>query len=304
MADNVLAPLEYKKSISREKREARRAYWIIIPILAYMSIWGLIPLIFGLYLGFTEFNGLGGSPKLIGIQNYIDFFTTGDYLTILLRQFWMGLICLSINTALSFVVGLSLNVKSRLRGFFRTSVYVPTIAAVSITTAVFVSLLDPVSGTLNKLLIAMGHEKIIWNYSQFWMVFWIMVFFVWRSLGPAAIIWLGGLQSIDPVLYEAANVDGANRIQKIRFITIPGLRFVAAYIILTGIMGVMQMFDVVMFISKGNPYGMTDVLMYRIYRDGVVNFNLGMAGASSTVLGLVTVVFALLYFKFVVLKED
>lgn len=305
MAGSVLVPQKkYKRPISRAKREARRAYLVVVPILAYMAIWGLIPLIFGLYLGFTEFNGLGGSPKFIGLRNYIDFFTTGEYLKLLWRQLWMGVLCLSINTVLSFIIGLSLNVKSRLRGLFRTSVYVPTIAAVSITTAVFVSLLDPVSGNLNKLLEVLGAEKVVWSYSQFWMVFWITVFYIWRSVGPAAIIWLGGLQSIDPVLYEAADVDGANMIEKIRFITIPGLRFVAAYIILTGIIGVMQMFDVVMFISKGNPYGLTDVLMYRIYRDGIVNFNLGMAGASSTILGLVTVVFALLYFKFIVMKED
>ena len=60
----------------------------------------------------------------------------------------------------------------------------------------------------------------------------------------------------------------------------------------------------IMFITKGNPYGKTDVLMYKIYRDGVVNFNLGMAGAESTILGLITVVFALIYFKVVQLSME
>ena len=305
MSSSVVASyVKQRKPMTRARREARRAYQIGVPILTYMAIWGLIPLFYGMYLGFTEYNGLSSAPKFIGFQNYIDFFTTGEYLTLLWRQFWIGVVCLSANIVLSFIVGLSLNVNSRIRGFFRTSVYVPSIAAVSITTAVFVSLLDPASGALNKMLVALGGEKVIWHYSQFWMVFWIMIFYLWRSLGPAAIIWLGGLQSIDPALYEAAAVDGANFIQRIRYITIPGLRFVAAYIILTGIIGVMQMFDVVMFISKGNPYGKTDVLMYRLYRDGIVNFNLGMAGAEATILGLVTVLFALLYFKFVVMKEN
>ena len=127
------------------------------------------------------------------------------------------------------------------------------------------------------------------------MVFWIVLYFVWQRVGPAAIIWLGGLQGIDPSLYEAAKVDGANFWQQVRYITIPGLKFIAMYILLTGIIGAMQMFDVVMFISKGNPFGQTDVLMYRIYRDGFINFNLGMAGAESLMLGIVTVVFALGY---------
>ena len=86
--------------------------------------------------------------------------------------------------------------------------------------------------------------------------------------------------------------------------TIPGLRFVSTYILLTGIIHAMQMFDVVMFISAGGPYGKTDVLMYHIYRNGIVNFNLGMAGAESTVLGLITSVIALVYFKVATRKED
>ena len=304
MSDTAAIGAKTKKTLPRAKREARRAYSIIIPILTYMSIWGVIPLILGLCLGFVEFNGLSASPKFVGLKNFIDFFTTGDYLRLLWRQAWIGFLCLSLNIILSFAVGLSLNVNSRIRGLYRTSVYVPSIAAVSITTAVFVSLLDPFSGGLNKMLTAIGAQPVVWNYSQFWMVFWIAVFYIWRSLGPAAIIWLGGLQSIDPVLYEAAEVDGANFVQKVRYITIPGLQFVAGYIFLTGIIGVMQMFDVVMFISKGNPYGMTDVLMYRIYRDGIINFNMGMAGASSTILGIITVIFALIYLKFFFFKKE
>ena len=136
------------------------------------------------------------------------------------------------------------------------------------------------------------------------MVFWIVLYFVWQRVGPATIIWLGGLQGIDPSLYEAAKVDGANFWQQVRYITIPGLKFIAMYILLTGIIGAMQMFDVVMFISKGNPFGQTDVLMYRIYRDGFINFNLGMAGAESLVLGLVTIFFALGYLWLKKRSED
>ena len=292
------------KTLTRNQREARRAFWIIIPFFAYIAIWNLIPLVVGLFMGLVEYNGLSATPTWVGIRNYVTFFTTGDYLTLLWRQVWMGSLCLGLNITLSFVVALALNVKNKARGFFRTSIYVPSIAAVSVTTAVFVSLLDPVSGGLNRFLQSIGTQPIVWNYSQFWMVVWIVIFYVWRSLGPAAIIWLGGLQSIDPSLYEAAKVDGASFAQQIRYITIPGLRFVAAYIMLTGIIGVMQMFDVVMFITKGNPYGMTDLLMYRIYRDGAINFNLGMAGASTTILGILTMFFAVLYFKYVVNREE
>lgn len=288
-----------RRSLTRQQRQSRRAYAIILPFFSYMAIWSLLPLIIGLLLGFTNFNALSGMPEWVGWKNFQTFFSTKDYPILLWRQIWMGGLCLVANTVLSFMLALALNIKNPLRGFFRTSVYVPNVAAVTVTSGVFIALLSPFNGGLNKFLASIGQDPIIWNYSQFWMVFWITVFFVWRSVGPAAIIWLGGLQSIDPTLYEAAKVDGADKIQQIRYITLPGLRFIAAYIILRCLIDVMQMFDVVMLISHGNPYGKTDVLMYRIYRDGVLSFNMGMAGASSAILGIVTILIALLSLKIV-----
>jgi len=292
------------KRLTREKREARIAYMILIPFFIYIAFWNLIPLIYGIFYGFTDFNALS-PPNWVGLDNYRRFFDTANqYLVLLWRQIWMGFLALSINTVLSFFIALALNAKVFGRGFFRVIVYIPAIAAVSVTTAVFVSLLDPINGGLNRFLISMGQNPIAWSHSQFWMVVWITIFFIWRNVGVAAIIWLGGLQGIDPSLHEAAQIDGATKAQRLRYVTIPGLRFVAGYIILTGIIAVMQMFDVIMFISAGNPFGQTDVLMYRIYRYGAVHFNLGMAGASSTILGVITLIFASIYLWFNFKKEE
>jgi len=295
-SDPPATPPAAKRRVTRAKIEARRAYIIILPFFIYIALWNIIPLVYGLYLGFTEFNALGGSPKWVGLKNFETFFSVPEYSQLLGRQIWMGMLALACNTVVSFMLALALNVNSRVKGIFRTAVYVPNVAAVSATTAVFVALLNPLANQgLNKFMVSLGAQAITWNYSQFWMAFWIIVYFVWQRVGPAVIIWLGGLQGIDPSLYEAAKVDGANFRQQVFHITLPGLKFISMYILLTGIIGAMQMFDVIMFISKGNPFGKTDVLMYRIYRDGFVNFNLGMAGAESLVLGCVTVVFALGY---------
>ncbi len=180
----------------------------------------------------------------------------------------------------------------------------PSVTAVSTTTAVFVALLMPFDGGLNSFLERIGMDPVVWTHSTNWMIFWIVTYTVWRSIGPAAILWLSGLQSIDPQLYEAARVDGANKVQEVLHVTIPGLRYTASFIVLTGIIGMMQMFDAIMFISAGGPVGSTDVIAFRIFRDGARSFNLGMAGASSVVVGLITLVFSLLFLNLWLKKSD
>lgn len=296
--------MKTKSKSGRMQRQQKIAYRILIPIYGYIMLWGLVPLVYGLYLGLTDYNGLS-KANFVGFKNYISIFTNKLYLELLWRQVWIGVLCLALNIFLSFIVALALNVTSRLRGFYRSAIYVPCIASTAVSTAVFVALMEP-NGAVNAVLEYVGQPKVIFSYSQFWMVFWIIIYYCWKGIGPTAIIWLGGLQSIDTSLYEAASIDGANGLQKLLNITLPGLRYVASYIFLTGIIGVMQMFDVIMFISDGGPYGTTDTLMYCLYRDGFVNFNLGMAGAESTVLGVVTMVFAAIYFVILMKgeKED
>ena len=288
----------------RQKKRARTAYAIIIPFMVYIMLWNLVPMIYGIYLGFTEWNGLASSPKWVGLKNYQRFFQNPKYLQLLWRQFVLGVVSLSCNIVISFLVALALNVKHKGRGFFRSVIYIPCLAATSVTTSIFLALLESPYGALDNVIVALGGQPITWSYSAFWMFFWMIFYGVWKGIGPSAIIWLGGLQGIDQSLYEAAMVDGANKRQRIRYITLPGLRYVAIYVFLTGIIGAMQMFDVVMFISGGGPYGSTDVLMYQIYRDGIINFNVGMAGAESTILGIITSVFAVGFFLFTQKRKD
>lgn len=290
-----------KKSITRtkyKKREIRRAYAILVPFYLWFFIFIVIPLMGGFAFSFVEWNGLTASPTFVGLKNFKTFFTSSDYLVLLGRQFWLGGLCLTVNVILSFLVALILNIPFKGRGIFRSIFYIPAISSVATTSAVFVAITNPFDGGLNKFLKLVGQTPITWTYSAFWMTFWIVVYFVWRSIGPAAVIWLGGLQGISPGLYEAAKIDGANKVQEVRYITIPLLRPVATFIILTGIINVMQMYDIIMLISRGGPVGKTDVLMYRIFRDGIQSFNMGMGGASSVILGLVIMTLSVLYLKF------
>lgn len=177
----AVKPMQHKKRRHsvRTRMEIRRAYLILLPFFLYIALWNLVPLVYGLYLGFTEYNALGSAPRWVGFANFETFFSVPEYGTLLWRQIWMGLLALFCNTVISFLLALALNVQSRLKGLFRTAIYVPNVSAVSATTAVFVALLNPLANQgLNKIITALGGQAITWNYSQFWMVFWIVLYFV------------------------------------------------------------------------------------------------------------------------------
>ncbi|THF72681.1 carbohydrate ABC transporter permease [Cohnella fermenti] len=291
------------RSFWRRHRDALIAYSIIGPFALWFLLTIGIPLVAGILLAFFKWNGMPVMPEWVGLRNFSFFFNSNEYLSSIWKQLFIGGLCLIFNMLISFGLASLFNIPIRGKGLLRTAYYLPNIAAVSATVAVVVALLIPHGGGLNGLLTKLGLEPIIWSYSAGWMIFWVVVFYVWRNTGPLAIIWLAGLQSIDPTLYEAAKVDGANRLQLLRYVTLPGLRGIAAFNFIREIIGVMQMYDIVMLMTSGGPNGSTDVLMYRIYRDGLKSYNFGMAGASSVILGLLTVLITLVYLR-LFLKEE
>lgn len=272
-----------------------------------MVIWWLIisgfPTLFGFFLGFFEWVGVTNSPKFIGFKNYERFFNDPVYYMALWRAIWIGLLVTGLTIIVGFLVALLMNLPLKGKGLYRTMWYIPVVTSVVATTQIFNIFLDSNNGVINNFLKSMGMDPVLWQYSVGWGVFWIVVYSLWKGIGGTALIWLAGLQSVDPVLYEAADIDGANRIQKFWNVTIPGIKSIATFVIITGLIGAVQIYEQVIFITGGGPYGQTEVLVYRILRDGFFDFNLGMAGASSVMLAAVVFVFTVLYFRYATENE-
>ena len=279
----AVKPMQHKKRRHsvRTRMEIRRAYLILLPFFLYIALWNLVPLVYGLYLGFTEYNALGSAPRWVGFANFETFFSVPEYGTLLWRQIWMGLLALFCNTVISFLLALALNVQSRLKGLFRTAIYVPNVSAVSATTAVFVALLNPLANQgLNKIITALGGQAITWNYSQFWMVFWIVLYFVWQRVGPATIIWLGGLQGIDPSLYEAAKVDGATKLQLIRHIDLPLIMPTATILLIMNCGSILSVgFEKAFLLQNNLNASVSEIISTYVYKVGLINNDMSYSSA-------------------------
>lgn len=294
------AGLQKRKATQRrlgKHKDALIAAVILVPMfLAWLVVSGF-PTLFGFVLGFFEWVGLADTPNFIWFDNFISFFQNPVYTDALWRSIWLGGLVTVITLGAGFFAALLMNLPLFGKGFYRSIWYIPAITVTVATTQVFNIFLDSNNGVINNLLKAMGKEPIVWQYSVGWGIFWIVVYSVWKGVGGAALIWLAGLQSVDLSLYEAAEIDGAGRWHKLRYVTLPGLKPIATYIVITNLIAAIQIYEQVLFITNGGPYGQTEVLVFRIYRDGFWDFNLGMAGASSLIMALIVIVVTVLYYN-------
>lgn len=287
-----------KKTFSPLKqRERKVAYAILTVILIYYFIFSAFPTFFGVVLAFLDWTNVTAFPKWNWLGNFYKYFKSSFYRSALFRQMYIGTLCAGTTMLIAFFVALLLNMRIRGRGVFRTIWYIPAVTAGVATTQIFVSIMDPNTGPITGLLRFFGHGPIQWQFSTFWMVVWILIFNLWGSLGPTAVLWLAGLQSIDQQLYEAAAIDGANWWRSLLHVTLPGIRPIAVYALVVGFSGSVTVYEPVMFISRGGPWGTTNVAMYQLVTDAFYDFNLGMAGTNAMILTIVALIFALLNYK-------
>ena len=259
---------------------------ILTPILLYFSIFFLFPLVASLYLSFTKWSGLSGAPTWVGLGNYRRYFTDPSYIQVILNTVLFAVAILVIQTTLAFFVALLLNTKIRGRGIFRAAWYIPTLTSAAVMAQVAGVFISPSGGVINSVLQSLNLPPVIFYVQVDWMRIIIILFSVWRGVGGPVILYLAALQGIHQELYEAAQVDGAKGRDLLRYITFPLLAPMTVFVLITGIIGTAQIFEAVMFMSKGGPGNQTNVLMLQIYQDAFSNLNIGIASAGSIVLGL------------------
>lgn len=286
----------FKRGLRRH-RDAVIAAIILVPMFLVWLVVSGFPTLFGFVLGFFEWVGLADTPNFIWFGNFIAFFKNPVYTGALWRSVWLGGLVTGVTLIAGFGAALFMNMPLFGKGFYRSIWYIPAVTSTVATTQVFNIFLDTNNGVINNVLKSLGKEPIVWQYSVFWGIFWIVVYSVWKGVGGAALIWLAGLQSVDVSLYEAAEIDGAGRWGKLRYVTLPGLKPIATYIVITNLIAAIQIYEQVLFITNGGPYGQTEVLVFRIYRDGFWDFNLGMAGASSLIMAAIVIAVTVVYYN-------
>jgi len=279
----------------RKHHDAILAFLLLLVPVGWWLVTSAYPLVSGISMGFMDWSE--GSPAWAGFRNFKLFFTSEYYYMSLLNSILIGGLCFVLQAVLSLLVALLLNKITVLKGFYRAIWYIPVITSSVVVTQIFNIFLDPADGVLNNILINMGKAPVIWNRSVGWGIFWIAFYSVWKGMGGSVLMWLAALQGVDRSMCEAAEMDGANKWTSFWKIVFPSMMPIVTYIVITGFVGAIQIYEPIMFITAGGPYNKTNVLAYMIMRDTFWDNNYGMAGASSFIMLLLTFGFTFLIFR-------
>jgi ABC-type sugar transport system permease subunit len=277
----------------QRNRHQVEAWTILTPALIYYSIFFVFPVVSTIALSFTRWSGLSGQPEWVGLSNFRRYLLNPIYLQVIANTLGFAFAILALQMLLAVLVALLLNRKIRGRAIFRAAWYIPSLTSPVIMALIALIMISPVDGVINLLLRQANLPPIFFylRVDLMWII--IILYSVWRGVGGGVILYLAALQGIHPELYEAARVDGASSLQILRRVTLPLLRPVTIFVLVTGIIGTAQIFEAVLFLSKGGPGGQTNVLMLQIYQDIFTNADIGMASTGSVLLGLLLLAFAI-----------
>jgi ABC-type sugar transport system permease subunit len=285
-------------------RQSVVAFTILTPMLLYFVLFTWVPILVMGVISLTEWNVIQWPPTFVGLDNYLQIATDPYYHKVIRNTVLFGVIVLVLQMGTGFAIAILLNEQIRGRAIYRTIWYLPVVISGAVLAQTLAVFLYPARfGTLNSLLGLIGWEPVIWTRSEFWMPVWVILFSFWRGVGGVVIFYLAGLQSIDPALYEAAQVDGADRWQLFRKITIPTLAPVTLFIFITSLIGSLQTWEAPLVLTFGGPNNSTRVLVYSMYSDAFGNLTMGLAAAQSVLLLIVLMTLSGMNLRFLRVRD-
>jgi multiple sugar transport system permease protein len=263
----------------------RVGYLFILPSLIHIVAFLFIPLIFSFFLSFRDWTRpTFTDAPYIGLGNYE--FLMGD------RRFWQAMgnsayyTALAVPLGMAFSLAIALVMNQKLRGvyLFRMLFFMPVVSSWVAVSIIWLTLLDPNVGIVNYVLGWFGLPPINWLGDPRSAMPAIVLIAIWKSAGFNMVIWLAGLQAIPQELYEAAEIDGANRWQTFWRLTLPLLAPTSFFLAVTGVISSFQVFTPVYVLTRGGPLDSTNTAVFHIYRRAFQEFDFGYASAQSWVL--------------------
>lgn len=266
----------------------RRNQWkiamvFLLPYLVIFSIFRFIPSVGGLVVSFFKWS-LGGDPKFVGIDNYVNLAQDGSFYTSIRNTLSFFVLTVPVLVVASLLLAMLLNQKLAGRRVMRTISIIPYVLIPSIVGIMWNWMFDNNFGLLNYYIKKLGGSPIFWLTDERFALIAVSIVVVWTYIGYDMILFLAGLQGIPKETYEAAEVDGAGIFQVFWHITLPLLKPVTMMVSTLTLVNVVQLFDQIYVMTNGGPGTSTLTMVQYMYTSAFTNYELGYGSAIEVVI--------------------
>lgn len=285
------------------KRKPLTPYLFLVPACIILGAFIFYPLLQAVWMSFTDYNMIS-DPAFVGFENYKEIVEDDLFWKTLGQTFLYLIVVVPTLVILPIFLAILVNQKIKGIGFFRSAYYVPVVTSM-IVVGITWKWVYADQGILNYLLESVGiiDGPVHWLTSPTSSIFAVMAVTVWKGLGYYMVIYLAGLQAIPSDLFEAADIDGANKWKQIFHITIPMLMPSIIIVTIMSSISAMKVFEEIYVMTGGGPLNSSKTLVFYIYQEAFEKLRMGYASAVGVILLLITLVLSILNLKVMSKKE-
>lgn len=285
----------FKKSYPLQSRSEILLRNIVVAVMVvFFTVFLIAPIIIALAGSFHEWNPLSGTYRFLGIENYKNVFTSELFGLSMINTVIFSVVVIIFRVGLGLGIACAINsVLIKHKSFFRAVYYMPVVTPMVAVAFVWKFMYNPQIGVVNQML----GTSINWLKDPNLALPAVIVMTIWKDFGYAVVMYMAGLYSLPMDVMEAAKVDGASSWQNFRYITLPLLKPMTLFVVITSIISYIQAYVQILIMTEGGPGTATYLASYIIYDEAFVKYNFGYASALSFVLFVITAVLTWLSFR-------
>lgn len=288
-----------REKVRTRLSDAASGLLYLSPSIVLFGVFLVYPLLRTIYLSFFRTDTQGTPLEFVGVGHYGTLFTSSAFWQSI--QATVGFVLLTVPLTILIALGLALLANEKLKGIgiFRTAFSATMGMSVAASSVIWMFMYNPSIGIFNRFLEAVGASGVQWLLDPQYALLSVSLATVWMNIGFTFLILLGGLQNIDRTLYESADIAGTSYWTQLRAITIPMLSPTLFFVGIISLINAFQTFGQIDLLTKGGPTNATNVIVYAIYKDAFINYNVGSASAQAVLLFIAVLLLTWLQFKLV-----
>ncbi|WP_117208132.1 carbohydrate ABC transporter permease [Allorhizocola rhizosphaerae] len=289
----------------RRRRDWRTIILFLAPALVMFGLLVLTPIVVAAYASFFNWNGFGTPTNFIGLDNFRRLIADEIFLGDLERTLLLIALSVAVQLPVALALAMLLNQPLRGRRVYRMLFFAPYVLSEVVTAILFTMIFSPNQGLANHVtrLIGLGDLGAVWLADTSTVMYSVFLVISWKYFGFHTILYLAGRQGIPAELHEAAALDGAGPWHAFRYVTLPLLGPTIRVSVFLSILGTIQLFDMVWVLTGGGPIRASETLAITMFQEGFKRFHVGYASAISMVIFLLSLLFGLLYQRFVLRRD-